>query len=174
MSRKQPSLTINGIALPLAAGGEIEQRYEDFGAISLLRLANGAPVHQEAWRKVRSTLTAGGLIPPGLAAIDWKASFTLGCVAPRGVHAATNTITLPTARRADAAPYGFAFDANGLLRPTAVVLAGDVATLTAVAGAVGYQVLWYPLLTVRAPAGLRASYDAAGAVAGWELECEEV
>ncbi|MBS0442820.1 MAG: hypothetical protein JSR38_12755, partial [Proteobacteria bacterium] len=85
-----------------------------------------------------------------------------------------NVITLPAARRSDAAPFGFALDASGLLRPTAVTLAGNVATLIAVAGATGYQVLYYPLLTIRAPAGPRCSYDAAGAVASWELTCEEV
>ena len=32
---------------------------------------------------------------------------------------------------------------------------------------------WTSLLTVRAPAGVRVEYDAAGAAAGWELVCEE-
>lgn len=173
MSRKQPDLTIDGIRLPLAAAGQIAQTYEDFGGFGLLRLGLGAAVHQEVWRKTRTTLSASGLIPPGLAAVDWTAAHTLGCVAPRSIQAASNVITLPAARRVDAAPYGFALDAVGLLRPVGVSVAGNAATLAVWAGAVSYQVLYYPLLTARAPAGVRVEYDAAGAAASWELVCEE-
>lgn len=173
MSRRQPDLTIDGIRMPLAAAGSISQIYEDFGGFAMLRLGMGATVHQEAWRKTRTTLSASGLIPPGLAAVDWAVSHTIGCVAPRSIQAASNVITLPAARRSDAAPYGFAVDATGLLRPVGVSVAGNAATLAAWTGALSYQVLYYPLMTVRAPAGLRVQYDAAAALAGWELVCEE-
>ena len=173
MSRRQPDLTIDGLRLPLPVAGEIRQSYESFGGFTVLRLGQGAAVHQEAWRKTRTTLSASGLIPPGLAAVDWTASHTLGCVAPRSIQSASNVITLPAARRVDAAPYGFALDAVGLLRPVGVSVAGNAATLAVWAGAVSYQVLYYPLLTVRAPAGVRVEYDAAGAAAGWELVFEE-
>lgn len=172
--RRQPSLTINGIALPLRVGGEIVQVYEDFGGFSLLRLGLGAAVHQEAWRRVRTTLSATGIVPPGLAAIDWTAAIALGCVGPRSIQSATNVIALPGVRRTDAPPYGFAIDAVGRLLPTAVNMAADTATLTALSGAIGYQVLWYPVLTVHAPSGVRVRFDAAGSVAGWELTAEEV
>lgn len=92
---------------------------------------------------------------------------------PPSFQAAGRVITLPAARRTDAAPYGFAVDAIGLLRPVAVTVAGNVATLGAAAGAVSYQVLYYPLLTVRAPQGPRVQYDAAGAAASWEIVFEE-
>ncbi len=173
MSRRQPDLTIDGLRLPLPVAGEIRQSYESFGGFTVLRLGQGAAVHQEAWRKTRTTLSASGLIPPGLAAVDWTASHTLGCVAPRSIQSASNVITLPAARRVDAAPYGFALDAVGLLRPVGVSVAGNAATLAVWAGAVSYQVLYYPLLTARAPAGVRVEYDAAGAAASWELVCEE-
>ena len=174
MSRRQPDLSIDSVRFPVQVAGEISQDYEFFGGFSLLRLGAGAAVHQETWRKTRTTLSATGLVPPGLAGVDWSTSHLLGCVAPRSIQAASPVIALPAARRSDAAPYGFAVVENGLLRSVAVSLAGDVATLGPVAGALSYQVLWYPLLTVRAPAGVRASYDAAGAVASWELACEEV
>lgn len=173
MSRRQPDLTLDGVRMPLAVAGIISQTYEDFGGFGLLRLGLGAAVHQEVWRKTRTTLSASGLIPPGLASVDWTAAHTLGCVAPRSIQAAGRVITLPAARRTDAAPYGFAVDAVGLLRPVAVTVAGNVATLGAAAGAVSYQVLYYPLLTVRAPQGPRVQYDAAGAAASWEIVCEE-
>lgn len=116
---------------------------------------------------------APGWVPAGLDALDWSQTHVLGCVAPRSIQAAGRVITLPAARRTDAAPYGFAVDAVGLLRPVAVTVVGNVATLGADAGAVSYQVLYYPLLTVRAPQGPRVQYDAAGAAASWEIVFEE-
>ena len=173
MSRRQPDLSVDGVRLPMQVAGEISQDYEFFGGYSLLRLGAGAAVHQEVWRKTRTTLSASGLVPPGLAALDWSTAHVLGCVAPRSAQSVGPVIALPAERRPDAPPYGFAVDASGLLRPVAVSVAGDVATLAPLAGAVSYQLLWYPLLTVRCPAGPRVSYDAAGAVASWELVCEE-
>lgn len=174
MSRRQPDLTIDGLRLPLPVAGEIEQSYEQFGGFSVLRLGAGAAVHQETWRRMRTTLSANGIVPPGLDALDWAQPHTLGCVAVRSIQSVSNVITIPAARRSDAPPYGWAITAAGLLTPTAVILAGNVATLGTVAGAAGYQVAWYPLLTVRAPAGPAVRYDAAGAAAGWQLECEEI
>lgn len=173
MSRRQPDLTLDGLRLPVAVGGQIEQTYEDFGAITLLRLGAGAAVHQEVWRKTRTSISISGALPVGLDAIDWKTSHALGCVAPRSIQSAGNVITIPAARRSDAAPYGWAITAAGLLTPTAVTLADNVATLSPVAGAAAYQVAWYPQLTVRAPTGPTVSYDALGAVVGWELTAEE-
>jgi hypothetical protein len=174
MSRRQPDLMIDGMRLPLQAGGLIQQAYEDFGGFTLLRLGQGVGVPQQAWRKTRTTLNASGLIPPGLSGRDWATPFTLGCVHPRSLQAAGNVFALPPARRADAPPFGFAVDATGLIKPVHVVVAGDTVTLAVVAGAVSYQVLWYPVMTVYAVAGVQASYDAVGAVAGWELVAEEV
>lgn len=174
MSRKQPDLTINGLRLPLSAAGEIEQTDEQFGGFSTLRLGLGAVVHQEVWRKTRTSLVATGLIPPGLDGIDWTAPVSIGWVKPRSIQAAGNVIALPAARRTDAPPFGFAIDASGFLRPVGVSMATNTATLGTVAGATGYQVLWYPLMSMRAPAGPSARFDAAGAVAGWELTAEEV
>lgn len=174
MSRKQPDMTIDGLRLPLHAGAQIQQQYESFGGFSLLRLGSGASVHQESWRRTRTTLSAAGLIPPGLDGRDWSQPFALGCVAPLSLQAVSNVFALPPARRGDAPPFGFAVDATGFIRPRPVEVVGDTATLAPLAGSVSYQLLWYPALTVRAPAGVRCVYDAQGAVASWELVCEEV
>lgn len=172
--RRQPDLLIDGLLLPIHAAGAIEQSYEDFGGYTTLRLGLGAVVHQEAWRKVRTNLTATGLIPPGLDGIDWSQPHELGWVATRSIQSVTPVINVPANRRVDAPPYGFALMPTGRLVPVGVALVGDVATLDTVTGAAGYQVLWYPVTTVIAPAGVRARYDAAGAVAGWDLAAEEV
>lgn len=173
MSRRQPDLMIDGLRLPLPIAGEIEQSYEFFGGYTMLRLGAGAAVHQEAWRRIRTTLSASGIAPPGLDGIDWSQPHTLGCVAARSIQSASNVITIPAARRTDAPPYGWAITAAGLLIPAAIAVVGNIATLGAVGGAIGYHVAWYPLLTVRVPAGLSVRFDAHGALASWELACEE-
>ena len=108
MSRRQPDLTINGLRLPLRIGAQIQQSYEDIGGFTLLRLGAGAAVPQQTWRKLRTTLSAQGIAPPGLAAIDWTQPVTLGCIAARSIQSASNVINIPAARRADAPPYGWA------------------------------------------------------------------
>lgn len=173
MTRKQPDVTINGLPLPLRIGAEVQQTYEDFGGYAVLRLGAGAAIAQQSWRKLRTTLSGTGITPPGLAGIDWTQPITLGCIAERSIQSATNVITIPAARRADAPPYGWAITAVGMLRSTPVSMAGNVATLTPVAGAIGYQVAWYPLLSMVAIGGPAVSFDAVGAVASWDLVCEE-
>ncbi|MFT3758426.1 hypothetical protein [Thauera sp.] len=167
-------LSINGQTLPFAVNTEIQQTYEDFGGFTLLRLGAGAAVPQQSWRKTRTTLSAQGVAPPGLDAIDWMQPVTLGCVAARSIQSASNIINIPAERRTDAPPYGWAVLSDGLLKPTPVAVSGNTATLTPIPGAAGYQVLWYPLLTVHAITGVQVSYDAAGAAATWELTCEEI
>ena len=174
MSRSGKAFELGGIVVPIHAALDLQQRIEPIGGSTLLRLGQGAAVKQTTWRKRRVTLSASGWCPPGLDALNWDAPLTLKCGLPESITTATASATLPAARRTDAAPYGFAVDAIGLLRPVAVSLAGNTATLAVWAGAVSYQVLYYPLLTVRAPAGVRVEYDAAGAAAGWELVFEEV
>lgn len=172
--RRQPDLTVNSLRLPLPVGGVITQEYAEMGGKALLRFANGAGLLQTAWTKLRTSISGTGAFPLGLDGVDWSAPVTLGCVAPRSIQSASNVITVPAARRTDAAPYGFAITAdNARLLPTPVAIAGNTATLTAVAGALGYQVYWYPLLTVLAPEGLSATWDAAGAVATWQIVAEE-
>lgn len=174
MSRRQPDLAVNGLRIPLQIGAQIQQSYEDLGGFTLLRLGAGAAVPQQSWRKTRTTLSAQGIAPPGLAAVDWTQPVTLSCVAARSIQSASNIINIPAERRTDAPPYGWAVMPDGTLKPTLVAAAGSTATLTPVAGAAGYQVLWYPLLSVYAVAGVRVSYDAAGAAAAWEIVCEEI
>lgn len=170
--RLQPDLTINGLALPLASAGEIEQSYAQIGGFSVLRMADGSAVPQKRWRKLATTLQATGLLPPGLAAVNWDAPVTLGCVGSRAIQSASTTIALPAARRTDAPPYAFAVLAGARVQPTPVDVTEDVASVTAVTGAVGYVVHYYPLLTVLSP-GPQERYDALGAVASWTLDAEE-
>lgn len=168
-----PRLIVAGLELPYQADA-ISQTYERFGGFTARprRLANGAPIVQHRWEKLRTTISAQHHTPPGLAGLDWTAPFTLACIAGRSVQSLSNAITLPAARRNDVAPYGFAITAAGLQVPTPGSLAGNVLTLTAVAGAAFYKATYFPLLTVTA--GLNERTDQVDLVIGWELTAEEV
>ena len=78
------------------------------------------------------------------------------------------------ARRSDLATSVYARAVvNGELVETAVALAGNVATATAVAGASSYQFWYYPLLNFYS-SGPSASLDISGAAYSWQIEAEEV
>lgn len=167
-----PLFELGGVPVPLAAGLALSQSYEAIGGWALLRMMSGAGLKQQHWQRLRTSVSGEGWVPEGLQALDYSASLGLKCIAPRAVHAVSNVIGIPAARRADAAPYGFAVLADGSLRDTAAALAGDTVTLTPVAGAVRYIAHYYPQLTVFAEPP-RTRFDASGAVAGWELTAEE-
>lgn len=170
-----PRLILAGIELPYQSDS-VTQTWQRFGGFTAepLRMANGDPLTQHRWERLRTTISAQHHTPPGLADFDWTAHFSLACIASRGIQSPSNAITLPTARRNDVAPYGFAITSAGLQVPTQGSLAGNVLTLAAVAGAAFYKAIYYPLLTVTAPAGLAERTDQVGLVIGWELTAEEI
>lgn len=168
------SLQIGTITLTAIEGLDIEQSYEPIGGETILRAVSGAGLKQQTWTKLRVTTSGQGWLPPALAALDVSASLTLRCIVPRSVPASGLTATLPAARRSDSGfvPYGIATLASGQAVKTAASLAGDVATLTAVSGAVGYRVAYFPEMTVWA---LRPTHSGnqGDATHRWELICEE-
>lgn len=167
-------LKFNGVPVGFSTMGAPRQSYEDIGGFSVLRMTDGAGVVQQHWRKLQTVVTGEGWVPPGLAMIDWTAPVTLDCVAWRSAHDTGRVIALPTARRADVAPVGFAIDARGLAVPTAVEgTVGDVVTLAEVAGAIAYQVQYLPRLVCIAPEGVKEQTDAAGCVFAWSVTLQE-
>lgn len=169
------TLEIGGVVVPLWASMEIAQTYERLGGSTVLRMMSGAAKKQTHWGRLATRVSGTGNVPAGLDGIDWSQPQVLKCAAARSIGAAGNVIAIPAARRSDAGhlPHGFAENAAGVLAATPVALAGDVATLTPVGGAVRYLVLWYPQLTVFSdgPAG---DIDVGQARYGWELRAEEV
>lgn len=170
--RLQPDLVINGIVFPVPAAGRITQTYSPIGGVSSRRAASGRLIVQETWRRLATQISAEGWVPAALDGIDWSEPLTIGCIAARARQSATPAIAIPAARRTDAPPYGFGVVEHRLI-PTAVSVAADVATLTPVAGATAYKVLYYPLLVVHS-VGPSERYDAGGAAAGFDLSAEEI
>lgn len=171
MSR--PNLIIGGIVVPHLGALQITQEYRPIESVARRRMGSGRLFQQTHWRKLATTINIPlAWIPPALVSVDWDANIQIACVAPRTAQSVANAITLPAARRSDAPIDGFAVVGNQLVA-TPLNLVGDVATLTAVAGATAYRVNYYPLLTCYASPP-EEQLDAAGAVYGWRLEAEEI
>lgn len=171
------TLKIGALEIPLLAALEIEQNYEPIGGESIFRTISGAGLKQMTWQRQRVVTSGSGWLPAGLDTLDTSAQMTLACIVPRTVPAvfATRQATLPAARRSDAGhlPWGIALLADGSPVATTASLAGNVATLAAVTGAVAYQAMYLPALTVwmQRPTDSGNRGDASYR---WELVCEEV
>lgn len=165
-------IVIAGLVIPYAAAQQISQSYETIGGRARLRFADGSGLQQTVWTRTRTVISGVGRLPDGLAGVDWDSPVEIQCLAPLAIRAAGNVITLPAARRAAPAPMGHAI-VNGRLVPTGLALAGDDATLVAVAGATGYQATYWPVLTCLADPPSR-DFDGRGIECRWTLTAEEV
>lgn len=165
-------LKIDSFALPVCAGFEIEQQYAPIGPASIRRAVSGRGIKQRTYRRTRIVTSGNGWVPSGLQSLDFDAQHELSCVTPETVPAvfATRQATLPATRRADAGhlPYGLAQMADGHTVLAGVTMAGNVATVDAVAGAVAYQAGYFPKFTVWLNEPTRRTGNA------WELIAEEV
>lgn len=171
------SLKIGSLEIPLLAALEIEQTYEPIGGETIFRPISGTGLKQSTWSRTRITTSGSGWMPAGLDSLDVTEQLVLSCVVPRTVPVefGTRQASLPAARRSDdgCAPWGVAIMPDGSAVQTSVSLVGNVATLSAVIGAVAYQAMYLPQLTVWAmrptDGGTRsdASYT-------WQIICEEV
>jgi len=168
------ALVLGGISIPVIAGLDLQQSYEAIGGWSVRRMMSGAAVRQTHWERLRTRITGTGWLPEGLHLLDYAAALTLDCIAPRSVVSATNTATLPSARRPDASVYAYALTAlDGHHVQTGVVVIGDAATADAVAGAVQYRFVYVPRLQVFAAAP-SSEFDRDRGEWRWSLEAEEI
>ena len=171
------TLKISTLAVDTLAALDINQQYEPLGGEAIFRTVRGTGLKQSTWHKTRIVTSGRGWMPAGLDALDTTAQHVLACVVPRAVPAVLSTrqATLPVARRSDDghAPWGVAVLPDGNAVGTSLSLAGDVATLGAVSGAVAYRALYLPQFTVwisrPTDSGERGSTSYQ-----WELTGEEV
>ena len=166
------NLIIGGVVIGYEASHDLKQSYETIGGRSLRRMLSGSGNLQTHWAKQRTTISGSGRLPPGLSGLDYTVSMSLSCAAPLSIWSATTSATLPAARRSDLAPRGFAI-VNGHQVQTPISIATNAVTFTAVTGASGYVVSYYPTLTVYAEPP-RVNFDARDVVIGWEIVAEEV
>jgi hypothetical protein len=170
-----PDLIIAGVVIPRLEGYNIGQTYEEISPSSLLRLGDGTGMPQSNdWVKLSTRIRAAGLMPPGLAGVYWRdpAGIVIACKSARSIKSTTHVVTLPTARRLDVAPLGYAI-VNGFPVETTIDIVDGIATLGVLVGATAYRVHYYPLLTVFTKGPVenndddRASWD-------WSLEGEQL
>lgn len=165
-----PDLIINGITIPAEALGAHSQSYEVTGGRSRLRMSDGSQIPQARWAKLATTLRASGWCPGGLVDIDPSTPVQLACVAPRAISSANTVLTLPTSRRLDVDSVAQAV-LGGRIVSTNLEVDGNMAVVTAVAGATGYRVLYWPLLM--AYVDITEDTDVTRADFGWTLSAQE-
>lgn len=163
---------LGGVEVTRDAAWELTQDYSPVeGGRALRRKASGAAFLQTAWAKVRTVLRGSGRVPEGLDGLDYTSSMTLQCMAPRSIRSASNVIALPSSRRTDWAPHGYAI-VDGRSVRTSITIATDTATLATVSGASGYVVAYYPVMTVYASPPVK-TFNGRGGMIGWEITAEE-
>ncbi|MGR8932215.1 MAG: hypothetical protein ACU836_16415 [Gammaproteobacteria bacterium] len=140
-------MIIGGIAISDHAGHEIRQTITEAGGRTMRRTKNGTPIVMQRWVALNSTISGTGWMPDGLDGLDLTQLHDVYCIQSLSVASASNVITIPRNFRIDAGyePQG-ATIIDGAPVETAVALAGSVATLTPVAGATQYQILYYPII----------------------------
>lgn len=175
-----PTLVINNVEVPLIAMESYTQTYEFIGGFSLRRKLNGAGQHQENWKKLKTTISASGVIPPGFEGLAIDTAYAVACGTALEVTSTSNVITMPTANYRTGGiytPVGRAWVPGNLgtrrkpLVSTPVSIVNGVATLNLVTGASGYRVLYYPTLTGFIER--RVSINERSSEYSWELSIEE-
>jgi hypothetical protein len=172
------TLIIGTIEIPTESLLEFNQSYIARSAIDFRRAADGSGYLRSAWSgKLSTTISATGWVP-GIDEIDRGTTQVISCAMPRAVSSATTTVTIPAARRTDEDPIGFAVVNEFLIETPITNLAAinaestNDATLTAVAGASGYRVHYFPRITAAV-----VSNTIDGGSSGsfsWSIEAEEV
>ena len=179
--------SLGGIKVSPQGALTFSQTYAVEESAAVVRLAGGGAIKQSSWEKLAVSTTGTGRWPPGLDSLDYSQPLLMRCAQPREVTGAANVLTLPAARRSDAGfvPIAFALVTpagdddmlDSRWQPADVVLAGDVATVAPVSGALLYQAWYWPEITVFAT---RPQIDWAGQPAGaghaysWSLDAREV
>ena len=167
---------IGSVDIPHRGGIDLDTTIEWIGGETILRTIGGAGIKQATWSKLRITFSGGGWIPPGLSGIDTTQQQTVAVAVPSALTAdGSRQATLPTARRSDSGyePWAWAIMPDGGVQDTPLALVGNVGTADAVAGALAYQILYYPQITawISRPT---ESGERATASYRWELVAEEV
>ena len=91
------------VTIPVHGSTELSQTYTDLRAQTLYRYLDGGAAVRRSWSgKIRTEVQGRGLVPAGLAAVcSATGTVSISCVGHRSVRSASNTITIPSARRTD-------------------------------------------------------------------------
>lgn len=175
------TLEIGSIVVPSESLGEFEQTYTELAQTFFRRTADGTGVLRSIGNtKLRTVINGVGWIPSALENIDRSTTHVIRCAMTRTASSGSTTVTLPAARRSDAGhqPIGFALVGDQLVSSVITNLADinsavtNDATLTAIAGASGYRVHYFPEITAAIVSA--ECQGTGGASFNWSFEAEEV
>lgn len=142
------NLFLNSVEIGFDSSHSISQQYAPIEATTVLRMSDGSALKQTAYSgKTRITTSGTGRNPLPTDGLNYASQIAMKCVDPVTEYSASNTITLPASRRSDVDSIGFAV-VNGRSVRTSISISGNTATLTTVAGATGYEVIYYPTFNV--------------------------
>lgn len=169
------TLEFGSILIPTEAVPEFDQRYEDLAGQTFRRTADGSGILRSGWQgKIATRISGRGWVPAGIGAAAAGSTHVIKCAIPREASSATTSVTLPAARRTDTGhtPIGFALVGDRLVSTAITGITSNVATLTAVSGATGYRVHYWPQITAVVTANeCTGSHQAEYR---WAIEAEEV
>jgi len=168
---------LGGISIPYEAGYGINQTYGTVQASTWppIRMSDGSARVQSSWgNKLKTTITGKGLLPAAWSGLDFTQPMLLKCAGGLSIGSTVNAISIPNGRRAEPfyQPKGYAV-VNGKHIESPVSMAGDTATITTVAAATAYGVIYYPEIMVYAKP-FDSDADLGAATYGWVIEAEEV
>jgi hypothetical protein len=150
----------------------IKQSYSPIGGYATRRFMNGGAFKQSNWKRLATVISGSGHVVDAIDGIDWDLPVELWCVGERSLESVSNAIALPT-YRADAPVTGFAIVGGRLVESPVSVSEGGVATVTTVAGATRYKVVYFPKMTVYMEEPERDA-DYHEAEFSWSIKAEEV
>lgn len=165
---------LGGVTIPLIAGLEFSQTYENIGGSVLQRMQSGRAIKQTHYSKLRTSLSGQGWVPAGLDGLAYSEPMILKCAAPRSISSENSEIAIPSCRRTDQGfePKGYAL-VRGHLIETGLIMKEEIAILDPVRYALAYQVHYYPEILVFTES-LQVQSNITGAEFSWSLICEEV
>jgi len=180
MSDVFTTFELGSVIVPIHSAFELSQTYEPLGGFTTIRMLNGAALKQQNWEKIGTNVQGRGTIPSGLEGLDYSAAQLMKCAATRAVTAFSTSIVIPAERRSDAGfiPTGWAYvdpegKNRGLWQETPIGIVVDTVTLTAVVGALNYQVRYFPEFSVFAEKPSQ-NIDVHPSDQSWTLEAEQV
>lgn len=140
------------------------QTYETIGGFSTIRMLDGSALKQTQWQKLRTTLSGGGLVPLGMADLDFSGALTIKCGVPRAITRPTNSFSLTAPHRTD----------TGYAPVTFKLVDGFWIPVAASGTATKYMLLYYPELVCTASPP-QESYNWDGSTpSSWTLNAEEI
>ncbi|AZZ92743.1 hypothetical protein EUZ85_19255 [Hahella sp. KA22] len=175
------SLIIDGVEIPVDARLDLSVSYQRLERSATHRVGPAATaIKQTLWSgKYRVTVSGSGWYPPGLQSVDFSGAVLLASIAPLSIVGGVGDIVIgaDTDRRAEAnyAPYAHAIMIDGSRQDAelSVAVNGDC-TITPVAGAVRYQVFWFPVMSLIFSDPPAENTDMSGITTSWEMVGEQV